>query len=66
MGEERDLVDQIREVGRRLWEEHGGTPEAFAAWLNQLEAQHPERFRSPGSRAPTDEQLAEIRRTFGD
>ena len=66
MAEERDLVDEIRQVGRRLWQKHGGTPEAFAAWLNELEARAPGRLRAPGPREPTDEELAEIRRTLAE
>ena len=52
MADERDLIAEIRSVRRRLWQEHGGTVEGFAAWLREREAQHPELMAAPPSAPP--------------
>ncbi|MDI7269810.1 MAG: hypothetical protein QME96_17610 [Myxococcota bacterium] len=68
MPEERDFVDEIRAVGERLFEEHGGTLESFCAWIRELEAQHPEKMARlpPPPRELTDEDIEEFRRTFAE
>jgi hypothetical protein len=64
MSEEPDLIEEIRAVRRRLWEEHGGTVEGYAKWLREMGARHPELMASPASlpRRLSDEELAELAR----
>jgi hypothetical protein len=62
MSSEPDLVDQIRAVRRRLWEEHGAAIEPFCEWIRSLEREHPERVVSRRPRTLTDEELAEVAR----
>ena len=64
MPEPRDLIDELREVRRRLWLEHGGTPESVCDWLRSLDAQHPEKLGVPPPRTLTDDEIDEIVRTF--
>ena len=64
MADEPDLVEQIRAVRRRLWQEHGPTTERFFEWIRSCEAQHPERLAVP-PRELTDDEIEEVVRLTG-
>jgi hypothetical protein len=65
MSEPRDLIEDIRDVRRRLWLEHGGTAQSVCDWLRSLDSQHPETLGVPPPRTLGDEEIDEIVRTFG-
>jgi hypothetical protein len=64
MTDELDLVEQVRAVRRRLWEEHGPTTEQVFEWIRSREAQHPEKLAVP-PRELTDQDIEEIVRMTG-
>ena len=38
------IVEEVRQVRARLWEQCGGDLKRFVAWLREQEAKHPERL----------------------
>ncbi|MBI5488441.1 MAG: hypothetical protein HY905_14000 [Deltaproteobacteria bacterium] len=64
MTDELDLVEQIRAIRRRLWQEHGPDAERFFEWIRAREAKHPEKLATP-PRDLTDEEIDEIVRMTG-
>jgi len=46
------IVEEVRDAGRQLWTEAGGTLEGFFAFLRRAQAQHPERVVHRVERVP--------------
>ena len=65
MTDELDLIDEIRAVRQRLWEEHGGSARDFASWLMGREALHPERLHKKTVRSLSEEEIDEIEHMLG-